>query len=380
MCATSASGNCSGGKEKRREQRRYQGSRVTWTSYGAWPGKAGPRRRPLRRDLKEVSNELSRQLRKSIPGTGKLKKEGSDVGAGLVSLSDSETGGQWMRERLWGWGQRRSGGQVREGLVNHRKDLGSYCGDIYGHCSQMPPRTKCFWWPSPYVWETTGLTKEMERQQNIMPRHWSLSWPTNTRNAPEKAGGDTATLPGAQGGAERRVVGNRQGQLPSISGLPFQTRGRTTPSRTVFSRPLLVRWGHVTSTGQWLWEELLGNSSLAAAAAKLPAGGHESRTGGLPGGSVVKNPPVSAGDARDLGSITGSWGSPGEGNDNPLQYSCLGNHMNRGAWSAIVHGVIAKSRMWLRDWALPSRAFFFALMVTGNVQDATAFSLWMTMM
>ena len=55
---------------------------------------------------------------------------------------------------------------------------------------------------------------------------------------------------------------------------------------------------------------------------------------GFPGGSVVKNPPDNAGDA-DL--IPGSERSPGEGNGNPLQYSCLGNPMDRGAWWATVH-------------------------------------------
>ena len=49
---------------------------------------------------------------------------------------------------------------------------------------------------------------------------------------------------------------------------------------------------------------------------------------GFPGGSVVKNPPVNAGDA---GLIPGSGRSPGEGNGNPLQYSCLENPMDRGA-------------------------------------------------
>ena len=44
---------------------------------------------------------------------------------------------------------------------------------------------------------------------------------------------------------------------------------------------------------------------------------------GFPGGSVVKNPAVNAADAGDAGSIPGSERSPGEGNDNPLQYSCL---------------------------------------------------------
>ena len=53
---------------------------------------------------------------------------------------------------------------------------------------------------------------------------------------------------------------------------------------------------------------------------------------GFPGGLVVKNPPASAGDARDTGLIPG-WGrSPGGGNGNPLQYSCLENATDRGAW------------------------------------------------
>ena len=61
---------------------------------------------------------------------------------------------------------------------------------------------------------------------------------------------------------------------------------------------------------------------------------------GFPGGAVVKNPPANAGDARDVDSIIGSGRSPGVGNGNPLQYSCLEN--SRGAWRATVHGV-AKS-------------------------------------
>ena len=60
---------------------------------------------------------------------------------------------------------------------------------------------------------------------------------------------------------------------------------------------------------------------------------------------MVKNPPISAGDA---GSIPGSGRSPGEDNGNPFQYSCLGNPMDRGAWSATVHEV-TKSQTQLRD-------------------------------
>ena len=60
---------------------------------------------------------------------------------------------------------------------------------------------------------------------------------------------------------------------------------------------------------------------------------------GFPGGTAVKNPLAKAGDARDSGLILG-WEDPArEGTSNPLQYSCLGNPMNRGAWWAIVRGV-----------------------------------------
>ena len=54
---------------------------------------------------------------------------------------------------------------------------------------------------------------------------------------------------------------------------------------------------------------------------------------------VVKNPPANAGDIRDVGLIPGSGRSPGGGNDNPLQYSCLGSPMDRGAGQIIVHGL-----------------------------------------
>ena len=57
---------------------------------------------------------------------------------------------------------------------------------------------------------------------------------------------------------------------------------------------------------------------------------------GFPGGSEVK---ASACNVGDLGLIPGSGRSPGEENGNPLQYSCLENPMDRGAWQATVHGV-----------------------------------------
>ena len=57
------------------------------------------------------------------------------------------------------------------------------------------------------------------------------------------------------------------------------------------------------------------------------------------GDSVVKNPSANTGDIRDEGSIPGSARSPGKGNGNRLQYICLGNPVDRGAWHATVHGV-----------------------------------------
>ena len=54
---------------------------------------------------------------------------------------------------------------------------------------------------------------------------------------------------------------------------------------------------------------------------------------------MEKNLPANSGDVRDVGLIPESRRSPGEGNGNPLQYSCLENAMDRGAWRATVHGV-----------------------------------------
>ena len=54
---------------------------------------------------------------------------------------------------------------------------------------------------------------------------------------------------------------------------------------------------------------------------------------------MVKNSPANAGDIRDAGLISGSGRSPGGGQGNPLQHSCLENSMGRGAWWAAVHGI-----------------------------------------
>ena len=63
---------------------------------------------------------------------------------------------------------------------------------------------------------------------------------------------------------------------------------------------------------------------------------------------VVKSPPANAGDIEDVGSVPG-WGrSPGGGNSNPLQYSCLENPMDREAWWATVQGIT-------KSWTRPNR-------------------------
>ena len=66
---------------------------------------------------------------------------------------------------------------------------------------------------------------------------------------------------------------------------------------------------------------------------------------------MVKNPTASAGDIRDLGSILGLGRSPGGEDGNPLQYSCLKNPMDRGAWWATVHSV-EKSRRRLKQLSM----------------------------
>ena len=69
---------------------------------------------------------------------------------------------------------------------------------------------------------------------------------------------------------------------------------------------------------------------------------------------MVKNPLASAGDLRDVCLIPGSGRSPGEGNGNTLQYSCLENPTDRGTWQAIVHWV---AKRWTRLKQLNSQGF-----------------------
>ena len=71
---------------------------------------------------------------------------------------------------------------------------------------------------------------------------------------------------------------------------------------------------------------------------------------GFPGDTVVKNLPARSGDTKDMGAVPGLGRSPGGGNGNPLQYSCLGNPGDKGAWRATVHRA-TKSQTRLSDGA-----------------------------
>ena len=80
--------------------------------------------------------------------------------------------------------------------------------------------------------------------------------------------------------------------------------------------------------------------------------------------TVVKNPPANAGDARHAGSIPGSGKSLGVGNGNPLQYTCVENSMDRGAWWAAVHGI---TKSWTRLKQLSSSSSSRALGVKTKI-------------
>ena len=86
---------------------------------------------------------------------------------------------------------------------------------------------------------------------------------------------------------------------------------------------------------------------------------------------VIKNPPATAGDMRDSGFIPGSGRSPGGGNDNPLQCSCLENFMDRGAWRATAHG-IAKSQTQLKGLSMHARPSWGAAKYNPGFKSAWA--------
>ena len=84
---------------------------------------------------------------------------------------------------------------------------------------------------------------------------------------------------------------------------------------------------------------------------------------GFPGGASGKEPACSTGDIRDIGSIPGSGRSPGGGNANTLQHSCLENPMDRGAWRATVQGLQRVRATWhtVATWPVVEDTRFWLL-------------------
>ena len=76
----------------------------------------------------------------------------------------------------------------------------------------------------------------------------------------------------------------------------------------------------------------------------------------------VSDDKASACNAGDLGSIPGLGRSSGEGNGNPLQYSCQDNPIDRGTWQTAIHGV-AKSQLWLSDWAYTHITYVYVWLI-----------------
>ena len=76
---------------------------------------------------------------------------------------------------------------------------------------------------------------------------------------------------------------------------------------------------------------------------------------------VVKNPPANAGDLRDIGLIPGQGRSPGGGHGNPLQYCCMENPVDRGAWRAEIHGV-TQSQTKLKQFSKGQHMIAFGIM------------------
>ena len=89
---------------------------------------------------------------------------------------------------------------------------------------------------------------------------------------------------------------------------------------------------------------------------------------------AVNNPPANAGDIKDVGSIPGSGRFPGGGHGNPLQYSCLVNPMDRGAWWATVHRV-AKSWTWLKRLTMHAYFYVFINMWIWRITNTMMYSI-----
>ena len=119
----------------------------------------------------------------------------------------------------------------------------------------------------------------------------------------------------------------------------------------------ILEWVAISFSNAWKWKVKVKSLSCAGLLATPWTAGYQASPSmgfwGVPCGSAGKE---SACNVGVLGSISGVGRSPGEGNGNPLQYSCLGNPMDGGAWWVTVHGV-AKSLTWPSTGATQWRSF-----------------------
>ena len=121
--------------------------------------------------------------------------------------------------------------------------------------------------------------------------------------------------------------------LPAMQETWFQSLGQEDPlEKGMAAHSSILAW-------RIPWREEPGSYGLLSLGLKESDTTERPTLPGFPGGAVVKNLPPSAGDAGDSGLISGLGRFLGEGNGKPLQYSCLENAMDRGAWWTIVHGV-----------------------------------------
>ena len=126
--------------------------------------------------------------------------------------------------------------------------------------------------------------------------------------------------------------------------------GTYTSWATSLSHTGISKW-HSYWKQRWPCEPGLGQKTMHWVILMVCVGNFDNlpETRALQVGLVVKNPPVNAGDARDTGLVPGLGRSPGQENGNSLQYSCLGNSRDRGAWWATVHAT-TMSQTQLSNW------------------------------
>ena len=139
------------------------------------------------------------------------------------------------------------------------------------------------------------------------------------------------------------------------------------PPPYISQPPLQLNWACVTSSNS-LWVEV---TYVISRLKYLIAGAQPSC---FPGGAVVKNQPANARDTRDAGSIPGLGRSPGVGNGNPFQYSCLEKSMERGAWWATVHGVTQSQTHWACTHPHPIK--LWRLNPIAQVKDLVLHNKW----